>query len=297
MLAELLGQVAAKIGATIWGFLRSAIAFAILFTVLSLFSSAACNPGRTWWRNPGLLTDVCYLAIVPFMAPYLRMSLMIAGAALLSGLMTAQDIADYFEHGRGPLAGLPFWGQVAVYVVASDFLLYWAHRIFHGATFWRFHAIHHSAEQVDWTTAYRFHPVNLWLGPFLVTAIMLYLGVSPAVLLFLVAFDTTTAAFVHANLNWTLGPLKYLVATPVFHRWHHTPLEQGGNTNFGSLFALWDVLFGTFHMPEQKLPVRYGVDEPDFPQRFLGQLLHPFRNLAEQAAMRDKQATSPPPAP
>jgi sterol desaturase/sphingolipid hydroxylase (fatty acid hydroxylase superfamily) len=224
------------------------------------------------------------------------MSLMIAGAALLSGLMTAQDIADYFEHGRGPLAGLPFWGQVAVYVVASDFLLYWAHRVFHGANFWRFHAIHHSAEQVDWTTAYRFHPVNLWLGPFLVTAIMLYLGVSPAVLLFLVAFDTTTAAFVHANLNWTLGPLKYLVATPVFHRWHHTPLEQGGNTNFGSLFALWDVLFGTFYMPENKLPARYGIDEPDYPQGFFGQLVHPFQDLAGTGAAR-RDITSPPPAP
>jgi sterol desaturase/sphingolipid hydroxylase (fatty acid hydroxylase superfamily) len=296
MLAELVWQVAARIVETLSGFLPSAIAFAILFTVLSLFSSAACNPGRTWWRNPGLLTDVCYLAIVPFMAPYLRMSLMIAGAALLSGLMTAQDIADYFEHGRGPLAGLPFWGQVAVYVVASDFLLYWAHRVFHGANFWRFHAIHHSAEQVDWTTAYRFHPVNLWLGPFLVTAIMLYLGVSPAVLLFLVAFDTTTAAFVHANLNWTLGPLKYLVATPVFHRWHHTPLEQGGNTNFGSLLALWDVLFGTFYMPENKLPARYGIDEPDYPQGFFGQLVHPFQDLAGTAAAR-RDITSPPPAP
>jgi hypothetical protein len=100
---------------------------------------------------------------------------------------------------------------------------------------------------------YRFHPVNLWLGSFLVTAVMLYLGISAKVVLFLVAFDTTTAVFVHANLNWTLGPLKYVVATPVFHRWHHTRPDEGGNANFGSLFSLWDVLFGTFHMPEREL--------------------------------------------
>jgi sterol desaturase/sphingolipid hydroxylase (fatty acid hydroxylase superfamily) len=196
MLAQLLGPIAANIATILWSVLPSATAFAIAFTVLSLFSGEACNPGRTWWRNPGLLTDFCYLVIVPFMAPYLRMSLMVAGAALLSGVMTTQDIADYFEHGRGPLAGLPFWGQVVVYVVASDFLLYWTHRIFHGGTFWRFHAIHHSAEEVDWTTAYRFHPVNLWLGSFLVTAVMLYLGISAKVVLSLVAFDTATAAFV-----------------------------------------------------------------------------------------------------
>src|SRR6266852_1111939 len=197
------------------------------------------------------------------------MSLMVVGAGVLSGVMTAKEIADYFEHGRGPLAGLPFWGQVAVYTVASDFMLYWAHRLFHGTTFWRFHVIHHSAEQVDWTVAYRFHPVNLWLGSFLVTAVMLFLGVSPAVLLFLVPFDTTTAALVHANLNWTLGPLRSVVATPVFHRWHHTPLDQGGNSNFGSLLSVWDVLFGTFRMPEHELPSRYGIDEPDYPQGFV----------------------------
>jgi len=294
MHAELLGPIAAGIAETVWSFLPSALAFALAFSVLSLFSSQACNPGRKWWLNPGLATDVCYLLIVPFVAPYMRMSLMIAGAALLSGVMSTAEIADYFARGRGPLGGLPFWGQVGVYVVASDFLLYWNHRMFHGATMWRYHAIHHSAEEVDWTTAYRFHPVNLWLGSFLVTAAMLYLGLSPAVLLMLVPFDTTTAAFVHANLNWTLGPLKYIVATPVFHRWHHTAPDQGGERNFGSLLAIWDIAFGTFHMPTGRLPVRYGVDEAEYPQDFVGQLVHPFRQLIAPARPQGEPTSSPP---
>jgi sterol desaturase/sphingolipid hydroxylase (fatty acid hydroxylase superfamily) len=293
-----LWTIGAQIAETVWGFLPATIAFAIIFSVLTLFSSQACNPGRTWWRNPGLFTDICYIVIVPFVAPYMRMSLMIAGATLLSGVMNTREIADYFEHGRGPLGGLPFWGQAAVYFGASDFLLYWTHRIFHGATMWRFHAIHHSAEEVDWTTAYRFHPVNLWLGSFLVTAIMLYLGVSPAVLLFLVPFDTALAAFVHANLNWTLGPLKYVMATPVFHRWHHTMPEAGGNTNFGSSLAIWDVLFGTFRMPAGELPKSYGVDEAGYPQDFLGQFVHPFRPLIAPApgAAQGEPTSSPPAA-
>ena len=293
MVTEVLGRLAATTFATVSGFLPSAIAFAILFTLLSLSSGQACNPGRTWWRNPGLVTDICYLVIIPFVAPYMRMSLMIAGAALVSGVVSSDDIADYFAHGRGPLAGLPFWAQVAFYVVASDFLLYWTHRVFHGATLWRFHAVHHSAEEIDWTTAYRFHPVNLWLGSFLVAAVMLYLGISASVLLFLVAFDTTTAAFVHANLNWSLGPLKYVVATPVFHRWHHTLPDQAGNANFGSLLSLWDVMFGTFKMPEGELPARYGVDEAGYPQGFVNQLVHPFRNLIEHVA---RPAAAPAPA-
>src|SRR5580692_7561306 len=116
---DLAGPIFAKIAETLLTVIPSAIGFAIAFAVLSLFSGQACNPGRTWWRNPGLATDICYLAIVPFMAPYLRMSLMLIGAALLSGVMTADQVSDYFEHGRGPLAGLPFWAQVPVYMVAS----------------------------------------------------------------------------------------------------------------------------------------------------------------------------------
>jgi sterol desaturase/sphingolipid hydroxylase (fatty acid hydroxylase superfamily) len=293
---DLFGSIAAEIAKTVGGFLPMTIAFAVVFSVMSLFSSQACNPGRTWWRNPGLFTDLCYLVVIPFVAPYMRMSLMVAGAALLAGVMTDADIANYFEHGRGPLGGLPFWAQIGVYIVVSDFLLYWNHRLFHGPSMWRYHAVHHSAEEVDWTTAYRFHPVNLWLGSFLVAAFMLFLGVSPAVLLVLVPFDTTTAAFVHANLNWTLGPLKYVVATPMFHRWHHTAPDEGGERNFGSLLSIWDVLFGTFYMPPATVPARYGVDEAGYPQDFVGQFIHPFRQLIASARPAS-QPTSSPPAP
>src|ERR1700730_9025241 len=142
MLPEILGRITTTVLDTIWGFLPSAIGFAIIFSVLSLFSSQACNPGRTWWRNPGLFTDICYMVIIPFMAPYLRMSLLVTGAGVLASVTTTEQIADYFERGRGPLAGPPFAGQGRIHKVASDFLLYWAHRAFHGARFWRFPPIH-----------------------------------------------------------------------------------------------------------------------------------------------------------
>jgi sterol desaturase/sphingolipid hydroxylase (fatty acid hydroxylase superfamily) len=259
-------------------FFPSLLVLAALFTMLGFASSQACNPGKTWWRSRGLFTDACYCLIIHFVAPYMRMALLIAGVAILSGFMSGNDAVEYLSKGRGPLSGWPFWGQVGFYLVASDFLLYWIHRTFHRERFWRYHAIHHSAEEVDWTTAYRFHPVNLWLGPFSVTALMLFLGISPAVILFLVPFDTVSAAFVHSNLKWTLGPLKYVIATPVFHRWHHTAPDQGGEKNFASTFSLWDVLFGTFYMPGAALPQSYGVDDPHFPRGFVGQMLYPFKS-------------------
>ncbi|MDU6241438.1 MAG: sterol desaturase family protein, partial [Bradyrhizobium sp.] len=64
---------------------------------------------------------------------------------------------------------------------------------------------------------------------------------------------------------------------PVFHRWHHTAIEEGGNTNFAGTFPLWDILFGTFRMPEGRLPENYGKDEAAMPGEFAGQLVFPFR--------------------
>ena len=276
MLSDYPELIAAKLIGVLSSLLPSALIMAAICTALALFSSQACNPGKVWWRNRGLVTDLWYWLVIPFLAPYIRMGLLIAIAALAMAFMTEDQLNDYIANGPGPVGVLGFWGQAAAYLLVSDFALYWIHRLFHGAHFWRYHAIHHSAEDVDWTTAYRFHPVNSALGPFFVDVLMLYLGVSPTVLLFLVPFQTATAIFVHANLNWTLGPLKYVVATPVFHRWHHTSPQEGGDSNFAPTFALWDVLFGTFYMPEGKLPQRYGVDDVQFPQGFLRQLAYPF---------------------
>ena len=149
---------------------------------------------------------------------------------------------------------LPLWFQAVLFLVLSDFMLYWLHRMFHGGGFWKYHAIHHSSEDLDWISAARFHPVNLFLGTIVVDVILLMAGISPNIMLWVGPFTTFHSAFVHANLNWTLGPFKYVLATPVFHRWHHTALEEGGNTNFAGTFPLWDILFGTFRMPENRLP-------------------------------------------
>ena len=85
------------------------------------------------------------------------------------------------------------------------------------------------------------------------------------------------SAFVHANLNWSLGPFKYVIAGPVFHRWHHTAAERGGYKNFAGTFPIWDLMFGTCYMPEHELPDAYGIDDKQFPQGFGSQMLYPFR--------------------
>jgi sterol desaturase/sphingolipid hydroxylase (fatty acid hydroxylase superfamily) len=82
---------------------------------------------------------------------------------------------------------------------------------------------------------------------------------------------------VHANLNWTFGPFKYLFSSPVFHRWHHTAQEEGMDKNFAPTFPLLDVMFGTFYMPDGKVPTHYGVPGSDIPDNFLGQISWAFK--------------------
>lgn len=269
-----------------------ALGLAALFTVLTLFQSHACNPARPWWRSRDLLTDIHYFFIGPIIAPYVRLIVVLFFATLLRGALSEAEVSDYIANGRGPVSALPPWAQVAFYVVITDFLLYWTHRNFHKPSLWPFHAVHHSSLDVDWTTAYRTHPINQLFGSSCVTVLMLMLGVPPEIMIALVPFDTITAAFVHANLNWTLGPLKYVVATPVFHRWHHTSASEGGDKNFASTFSLWDYVFGTFYMPEGKLPEMYGVDDPHFPTGWVGQMVVPVRQYLTRLRKAPKATSS-----
>jgi hypothetical protein len=55
------------------------IALGAAFTLLTFLW--ACNPGRPWWRKRELSTDLCYWFFVPLFARYLRVGLLVLGAA------------------------------------------------------------------------------------------------------------------------------------------------------------------------------------------------------------------------
>ena len=95
-------------------------------------------------------------------------------------------------------------------------------------------------------------------GGVLADVALLLAGISPNVFVFLGPLTIAHSAFVHANLNWTLGPFKYVVAGPVFHRWHHTAAREGMDKNFAPTFPWLDVIFGTFYMPAGRVPTEFG---------------------------------------
>jgi sterol desaturase/sphingolipid hydroxylase (fatty acid hydroxylase superfamily) len=273
MSQELLAFVV-SFGQTLMKNLPISLGLAIVFTVLTSFW--ACNPGQAWWRKRDIVTDLCYWFFIPVIARYLRIGLLIAGAALLFNITTADGLIAFYDNGHGPLAALPLPVQMVIFLVGEDIILYWSHRWFHGHSMWKYHAVHHSSEELEWISAARFHPVELFLRSVAADVIMLLIGISPNVLIVLGPLTIAHSAFVHANLDWTLGPFKYVIAGPVFHRWHHTAPERGGDKNFASTFPILDIIFGTFYMPKGELPDHYGVGDSDYPMGFAAQLMHPF---------------------
>ena len=262
-------------GETLLKIVPISIALGIVFALLTHWS--ACNPGQPWWRKREIVTDVCYWFLIPLAARFVRIGLMVVGAAMLFNIHGADALIKFYDNGFGPLAIMPLWAQALTFLVVSDFLLYWFHRLYHGAALWKYHAVHHSSEDLDWISAARFHPVNILLGTVIVDVALLLAGISPNVMLWVGPFTTASSAFVHANLNWTLGPFKYVLAGPVFHRWHHTLPNRGGSSIFAGTFPIWDLLFGTFYMPENELPDAYGIDDKSFPESFGAQMLYPFQ--------------------
>jgi len=249
--------------------------FFVVFGILERITP--CNPGQPVWKK-ALPTDMAYFLVMPILTRFVRAGYVSIGIILLFRGKSSDEIFYYVTHGFGPLATLPIWLQAAIVFIVEDFILYWLHRWFHGKEMWRFHAIHHSSTAVEWHSTYRFHPINVWLSFTLVDTLMLFVGFSPESVSVMGAFNLMYSAMVHANLNWTFGPFKYLFSSPVFHRWHHTSQEEGMNKNFAPTFPLLDIVFGTFYMPEGVLPEHYGVPGSNIPESFLGQMAWPFKN-------------------
>jgi sterol desaturase/sphingolipid hydroxylase (fatty acid hydroxylase superfamily) len=281
---ELLSSVFVSLGTSVMKTIPITLGFALIFTAITVVARP-CNSGQPWFRKPDLLVDLCYW----FLAPSINAAVMIS--LLTAGFMAFESVTpgmakEYVEQGLGPLSRLPMWAQAIAYMLLTDFILYWTHRLYHTMAFWRFHAIHHSSKDLEWISATRFHPGNLLLASPFANAVMLFAGISPQVMVMLAPLNIFIGALVHANLDWTFGPFRYVVASPVFHRWHHTAADRGGSMNFAGTFPFIDWMFGTFYMPKGELPDDFGVDDEHFPEDLLGQMLYPWlkRRRAQTAA-------------
>lgn len=151
------------------------------------------------------------------------------------------------------------------------------HRTFHTVPLlWHFHAIHHSRREMDWLAGSRMHIVDVLVSRSAAFIPVFVLGFSPAALYAYLVFVSFHAVYIHANVRWRWPGLRWVIATPEFHHWHHTSDEEGLDKNFAGFLPMWDVIFGTAHQPAQ-WPKNYGTVKFQPPETWMGQLMYPFR--------------------
>ena len=224
-------------------------------------------------------TDLAYWFFTPLvtrLVTRVSLALVFVIVALSQGL-TFEQFRALAPSRQTWASSLPAWVQVPILLLLADLLAYWSHRVFHGRWLWPFHAVHHSSRTVDWLSSVRLHPVNDAASRIVQVLPLYWMGFNGAVLAAFVPFLTLYALLLHANVSWTYGPLRYVIASPAFHRWHHTSEEEGLDKNFSGLFPFIDLAFGTFYMPAGRQPQRFGTLNDDMPEGLLGQLAYPFR--------------------
>jgi sterol desaturase/sphingolipid hydroxylase (fatty acid hydroxylase superfamily) len=179
------------------------------------------------------------------------------------------------------IAAQPLWLQFIEILIAVDFTTYWVHRSFHRVPWlWNFHAIHHSSRHLDWLAGSRMHIVDILATRMAGFLPVFVLGFSPAALYAYLVFVSFHAVYIHANVRWRWPGLRWVIATPEFHHWHHTSDEEGIDKNFAGFLPAWDLIFGTAHQPAH-WPKRYGTVKFQPPESYLGQLAYPFRRRGE----------------
>ena len=148
----------------------------------------------------------------------------------------------------------PLWLQVVVILLAVSFVRYWVHRAQHENNFlWGFHSYHHRTTDLKALNAEVSHPVDYALRNVVVFVVLGLIGFSPLAILLAVPV-TRVSNFSHCGADIKGGLLNYVIVTPEVHRWHHSvdvPEGHKYSCNYGVEFIFWDILFGTFHLPQE----------------------------------------------
>jgi sterol desaturase/sphingolipid hydroxylase (fatty acid hydroxylase superfamily) len=227
---------------------------------------------RKWWWN-----DLIYVVV--------NGALVKAGlAGVLVGVMAFS--AWLIPAGlQAAVARQPYWVQVVEAIILADLAFYATHRMFHGVPWlWRFHAIHHSIEELDWLAAWRMHPLDQVVTKAASFLPLYAFGFDAVPIAIFAGIYAWHGILLHSNVRLNFGPLRWFIASPEFHHWHHANHREAYDKNYASQLAFLDKLFGTMHMPVGRVPERYGVDDP-VPNTYLSQVIYPLKkqNGADRA--------------
>ena len=136
--------------------------------------------------------------------------------------------------------------------------------------------MHHSIREMDWLAANHLHPLDETFIRSVAVLPLYALGFGRVTLGAFLVVITLQAIFIHANVRWNFGVLRWVIATPQYHHWHHAREPQAYNSNYAGEFPALDALFGTLYLPADRWPAQYGVDDTQ-PDGYLRQIAWPFR--------------------
>jgi sterol desaturase/sphingolipid hydroxylase (fatty acid hydroxylase superfamily) len=188
----------------------------------------------------GHVQDACYLAMHAIVVIPL-MTLLSNGAAVLLG-----SHAHWTE--LRPAAHWPGWLLVPLTIVAMDGANWLAHYADHRfGALWRFHALHHSQEELSVLTSFRAHPLMHTTGFLLATIPVVILMPDRPIAPVLITIYVCIGTLQHANLRWTFGPAGWVIVSPAYHRLHHAADTQ--RANLGVVLTIWDVVAGYARFP------------------------------------------------
>ena len=209
---------------------------------------------------------------------------------VLGGLWIAAQLMPLVENGLWP-HHWPFVIQLIWVMVVLEAVTYWVHRLQHRVpVLWRFHCIHHSAHRLYWLNTVRFHFVDILMNAIPGFGLLIVLGVNEEVLMAGLLVTAVIGLFQHGNLKTRIGWLNWIFSMAELHRWHHSNIAAESNSNYGQSIILWDIVFGTRFLPEDReQPAIIGMNFPaHFPDKFLPQLLAPVMWKQYESQSSDK---------
>lgn len=215
-----------------------------------------------WTKNERVLDIVC------FILPKIVVRPLIAYFGL--------KILPYVLPGaKDAFAWVPFWWAFAIMAVADDLTQYWYHRLHHQLpVLWRFHRTHHSAPYMGMAMASRQNIIyTVFFSQIYLTVALTYMGLGYAAL-FVGGIKSLITTGAHSSIKWdkpfytykALKPIGWvmerLISTPATHHAHHADTTDDGvgyyKGNFGNMFFIWDLIFGTGIITRQ-YPKAYGL--------------------------------------
>lgn len=177
-------------------------------------------------------------------------------------------------------ADVPIWIQLVFFTISHDIYIYFMHKWQHkNKWLWRIHEAHHSPTKVDWLSGSRSHALEILINQTIEFLPIILLGSPPEVIAYKGIISAVWGMYIHSNINIKTGSLQKIINGPEMHRWHHST-GKGRNRNFATKFAIWDWIFGTAYLPEEK-PDEYGL-KTYFPGNYFSQTIFAFRSFKKK---------------